>query len=288
MAIKNWFIYLQERSPLAALGFISSGIVLSSMAYVREFNLLLFVIGLILSTLLFIQMRLGDEIKDLDKDKIMHPERPLPRGLLTVSAVMKAKIFILIFLLSMSLVISLLYSWEGGLTLGISTVFAWLMFKEFYMSKALNQDPMVYALSHQIIVFPIHAWVALALDSKLIYNGHFQGWLIANFGASFTFEICRKLDPSAHKLAQTYAQHYGRPVTAALTTIFIAISAYGVQLANFEGVSWPLLALLLLTLGIWVIKPNTYKLAATFSTLSSIIILWAPAFKWLISIWSSL
>ncbi len=286
MAVKKWFIYLQERSPLVALGFISSGIILSSMAYVKEFNPSLFLIGLILNTLLFIQMRLGDEIKDLHKDKIMHPMRPLPRGLLTVAEVMNAKICILGFLSIMSLVIALIYSWEGGLALGISTIFAWLMFKEFYIGKALNQEPMIYALTHQFIVFPIHAWTALAIDSELINNSYFQGWLIANFGASFTFEICRKLDPSAHKLAQTYAQHYGRKLTSILTTIFIAISAYGVQKANFEIASWPLLLLLLISLIVWVIKPKAFKITALLSTLSSIVILWAPAVKWLISIWS--
>lgn len=75
MVIKKWFVYLQERSPLAALGFISSGIVLSSTAYVEEFKPSLFMIGLLINTLLFIQMRLGDEIKDLDKDRIIHPDK---------------------------------------------------------------------------------------------------------------------------------------------------------------------------------------------------------------------
>lgn len=286
MAIKKWLTYLQERSPLAALGFISSGIVLSSMAYVEDFGSSLFLIGLFFNTLLFIQMRLGDEIKDLDKDRIMHPSRPLPRGLLQVDEVMKAKVIILVLLLISSLVISVIYSWQGGLALGISTVFAWLMFKEFYMGKALNKEPMLYALTHQIIVFPIHAWFALTINKELLHNSSFQGWLIANFGASFTFEICRKLDPKAHELAQTYAHHYGKKTTALLTAIFMTISAYGVQKAGFENAAWPVLFLLLISLILWVVRSKFYKVAAAFSTLSSIIILWSPAVKWLISIWS--
>lgn len=98
------------------------------------------------------------------------------------------------------------------------------MFREFYIGKTLNNQPMLYAFSHQLIVFPIHAWVALAMNEKLLHNSYFQGWLLANFGASFTFEICRKLDPSAHKLAQTYAHHYGRKLTVAWTALFISIS----------------------------------------------------------------
>lgn len=286
MVIKKWFVYLQERSPLAALGFISSGIVLSSMAYVEEFKPSLFMIGLLINTLLFIQMRLGDEIKDLDKDRIIHPDRPLPRGLLTVTEVMKVKILILVFLLIASLLIAINYSWIGGLALGISTVFAWLMFREFYIGKTLNNQPMLYAFSHQLIVFPIHAWVALAMNEKLLHNSYFQGWLLANFGASFTFEICRKLDPSAHKLAQTYAHHYGRKLTVAWTALFISISAYGVQKAHLENVACPILLVLLISLILWMARPKHFKLVAALSTLSSIIILWSPAVKWLISVWS--
>lgn len=284
--LKKWSTYLQERSPLAALGFISAGIAVSSMAFVGVFRPDIFLLGLVFNILILVQMRLGDEIKDFDKDKVMHPTRPLPRGLLSVSEVYKALIGILILVTLAGLLIGFYNSWPGGAGLILSTIFAWLMFKEFYIGQELNKEPMFYALTHQVIVFPIHAWVGLSLEPELLYNKLFIGWLIANFGASFTFEICRKLNPNAHELAQTYAHHYGRKLTALICTFFILISGYGAMMAEFHLASWPALILLWISLLVWVFKPHLFKLVAAFSALSSVIILWAPAAKWLIQKWS--
>lgn len=285
-SFKKWTTYLQERSPLAALGFISAGIAISSMAFLGKFSTEVFILGLIFNILILVQMRLGDEIKDFEKDKVMHPTRPLPRGLLTISEVYKALLGILFLNIVVGISIGIFKLWYGGAGLILSTVFAWLMFKEFYIGEKLNKEPMLYALTHQVIVFPIHAWVGLTLDPNLLHNKLFMGWLIANFGASFTFEICRKLDPGAHKLAQTYAHHYGRKLTALICTLFILISAYGAKMADFHMASWPVLILLWISLILWISKPHLFKLAAAFSALSSVIILWAPAVEWLINKWS--
>jgi 4-hydroxybenzoate polyprenyltransferase len=283
---KRWTTYLQERSPLAALGFIAAGIAASSMAFIGEFHSSIFLLSLFFNILILIQMRLGDEIKDFDKDKVMYPTRPLPKGLLKVSEVYRALVGILVLNILVGLSIGFFRSWYGGAGLILSTVFAWLMFKEFYIGEKLNKEPMLYALTHQVIVFPIHAWVGLTLDPNLLHNKLFLGWLVANFGASFTFEICRKLNPDAHELAQTYAHHYGRKITTLICTIFILISGYGVKMAEFPMASWPALTLLWISLILWVSKPHLYKLAAAFSALSSVIILWAPAVEWLILKWS--
>ena len=281
----KWMTYLNERSPLPALIFISSGIALSGMAYVGSFDLTIFFLGIILNVIVLIQMRLGDEIKDFEKDKIMHPNRPLPRGLLTVREVYLVLVAVFIIILISGLIIGARLSWWGGLSLLSTTVFAWLMFKEFYVGHFLSKEPLTYAFTHQLIVFPIHAWVALTMDTTLKDQRLFIGWLLANFGASFTFELCRKLDPNAHILAGTYAQHYGRPLTALFLAVFVMISAYGTFLADYHTIAWPLLSLLIIMAITWVVRPMLYKVVFGLSALSSTFILWTPAFKWLISRW---
>lgn len=282
----KWNTYISERSPMAALTFLSAGIATSSMAYYGEFSTFWFFAGIILSNIIFFQMRLGDELKDFETDKIINPTRPLPRGLLSTQEVFKTLIWVVILMIAVSLIISFIKSPLGGAALVSTTVFAWLMFKEFYIGQSLAKSPIIYAISHQIIVFPLFGWIALTLDPDLINHKEFLGWLLANFGASFTFEICRKLDPKAHKLAGTYAHHYGRPVTVLFCAIFMSLSAWGACLADFWMASWPALIILLISQIVWIKNPEKYKIPAGLSALSSAIILWSPAVIWLIKRWS--
>lgn len=257
------------------------------MAMNETFNVSFFILGLIINNLLFIQMRLGDELKDFETDKIINPTRPLPRGLLTTREILQFLVGFLILLILSGLIIASVKSPLGGASLILATAFSWLMFKEFYMAHELDKSPMLYAITHQVIVFPIFAWLGLTFDETLIHNQMFQGWLIANFGASFTFEFCRKLDPKAHKLAKTYAHHYGKNLTVLLCTCFMIISAFGAYWGGFTLYSLPILFILLTGLMVWRQNPEKYKLPAGLSALSSSAILFAPALIWLFKSWSA-
>ena len=254
------------------------------MAYSLKFDLSIFIIAVIVNTLLMIQMRLGDELKDYEKDKIMHPNRPLPRGLLSTDQVRSALIKVFGLIVTIGILLGIFQSPIGGLCVVLSAVLAWLMFKEFYIGQSLNKEPILYAITHQAIVFPIHAWIGLSLDQNLLSSTPFIGWLLANFGASFTFEICRKLDPATHPMAQTYAQHYGRKLTFIFISILIFISGFGVKLAGMNIALFALIPLWI-SLLLWVQKPSLYKIAAGLSVLSSLTILWTPAILWLMLNW---
>lgn len=283
--MKKWMTYLNERSPLPALSFLSAGIGLSPMLATNQINWWLFTFCLVINNLIFIQMRLGDELKDYENDKIINPTRPLPRGLLTPGEVLKALKGLFAGLVVTGLIVAY-YSLPAGLALVMTTVFAWLMFKEFYIGQSLSKSPMLYALSHQVIVFPLFGWFALLLKSELLTNTMFLAWLLANFGASFTFEICRKLNPEAHKLANTYAHYYGRPKTVGFISIFMLYSALGAYGAGFLWYSLPPLLLLFGSLIYWMKNPAKYKIPAGLSALSSAVILWAPAIQSFLKGWN--
>lgn len=283
--MKKWMTYLNERSPLPALSFLSAGIGLSPMLATNQINWWLFAFCLVINNLIFIQMRLGDELKDFENDKIINPTRPLPRGLLTPAEVLKALKGLFATLVVTGLIVAY-YSLPAGLALVMTTVFAWLMFKEFYIGQGLSKSPMLYALSHQVIVFPLFGWFALLLKPELLTNTMFLAWLLANFGASFTFEICRKLNPEAHKLANTYAHYYGRPKTVGFISIFMLYSALGAYGAGFLWYSLPALLLLFGSLIYWMKNPAQYKIPAGLSALSSAVILWAPAIQAFLKGWN--
>ena len=278
--LKNWQTYLQERSPLPALIFISALGAASSLSFKSEFHLGLFFGAILMNTLIFIQLRLGDELKDFEKDKIVNPGRPLPRGLLTTQDLASVMNKILIFVVMAGIGLGLMKSASGGILLSMASFFAWLMYKEFFIGEKLNQEPIVYAFTHQVIVFFIYGWLAVTTDPTLIHDRAFQGWLLANFGASFCFEICRKLNPKAHKMAQTYAQHYGPAPTVFICSVFICLMAAGSFMTGF-GV-WMILPLMALELMLlkWIQNPESYKKIEGVATLSALIVVAAPAIMW--------
>lgn len=278
----KWMTYLKERSPLPALIILSAIGAISSLAFKQNFDLILFLCGIVFNTLIFIQLRLGDEVKDFEKDKIVNPTRPLPRGLLTPGEVLRAMNGLVAFLLLASGILSYFYHPLGGLFLALSTLFGWLMYHEFFIGESLNKSPILYALTHQVIVFFIYGWIGLSSGADLIQQKVFAGWLLANFGASFTYEICRKLNPNAHAMAQTYAQHYGPTQTVFITTIFITIMGVGSFITGFG--LWMILPLLLLEVMLlqWIKKPESYKKIEGFAALCGLIVALAPALMWFI------
>jgi len=258
---------------------------ISSLAFIREFKLEIFILSIFANTLIFIQLRLADELKDFEKDKIVNPQRPLPRGLLTPSEVYKAMNVIFFTNLALSLYIGVNHHMMGGVLLALSTVFGILMYHEFFIGKELNRYPMLYAISHQIIVFFIYGWTALAINPLLIENKVFLGWLLANFGSSFNFEICRKLNPNSHPLAQTYLQFYGPQKTVFFSLIFIVLMTIGSIMAGIAHLTGLPLILLTIVLLKWQKNPMTFKKVEALTAITGLFINLGPAILWLYQAW---
>src|SRR5687768_1568054 len=84
----RWLTLLRERAPPPALAFVGLAQSLSASALVRsELAPLWIVISTIGIVGLLVLLRLMDEVKDVAKDRVAHPDRPLPRGLVTVAEV---------------------------------------------------------------------------------------------------------------------------------------------------------------------------------------------------------
>ncbi len=285
----NWFskwnIYLQERSPLAALLVLAGLGSVSSLAFKQSFDVVLFLMGMIFNTFIFIQLRLGDEVKDFEKDKIVNPTRPLPRGLLRPSEVLQAMHLVIGTIILGSIALAIFYNIWGAILLTLSTVFGLLMYHEFFMSKELNKSPLIYALTHQVIVFFIYSWMAVAQDPSVLENRAYLGWLLANFGSSFSFEICRKLNPNAHPMAQTYAQHYGKEKTVLIASVFLFIMGIGSFIAGFGvWVIFPVVTVFLMLLK-WTKDSSNFKKIEGLTALSGLIVALAPALIWLLRSW---
>ena len=95
--MENYLTFIKERVPVVANLILALGMIFSvgalNEAYMNWFDGVF--IGITLMAFI-IELRFMDELKDYEKDKIAHPDRPLPRGLVSKNKYLN--LFILHFL----------------------------------------------------------------------------------------------------------------------------------------------------------------------------------------------
>lgn len=107
---------------------------------------------------LFFQLRAADEYKDLDDDRRYRPERPIPRGLVTLRLVLGLALgaAILAILLTLSV--------NPWLLVPLFAAYLWLMLMtaEFFVPHWLKARPLLYLISHMAIMAFIDFYVTAA------------------------------------------------------------------------------------------------------------------------------
>lgn len=271
-----WLTYARERFPLPVYLLLSGGFVLSG-AYAGGHALQPLPAALALVALLvfFFELRLMDELKDCDKDVVAHPERPLPRGLLTREAVGRAVARIAWAMLALAALIGVTCGpWAGGL-FGLVTAYLWGMYREFYVGAWLSERPLLYALSHQVIIAPIVAFAAACFGADALTEPRTWSLAAASLGGFFAYEVCRKLDPAAHPVLRTYLAVYGPARTGAIVLGACAVAAAGAWGLGAHLVLWPAEALLASSCVLLVTSPARYKVVEALATLSLLLHLWS-------------
>lgn len=156
--IKKFLIFTNERfDPLAysllIVFFVLAHFFISGNDYHGPFfisSVKKFFWSTILSILFFLKLRCFDELKDYETDKIINPNRPLPRGLLSLIEVKKIILALIIFEFS----IVLLFSPISFFILLFSVLYSLLMYKEFFIPEILKPHLTTYALIHTIVTLP--------------------------------------------------------------------------------------------------------------------------------------
>lgn len=274
----RWLTYLKERSPVALILPIGLGVYFSAQfATASSFALIPFLGAMIGITGWMVLARLMDEKKDYQKDLVAHPERPLPRGLLTVPEVEVAIVRGTWALLAVAAAFAVLGNPQAGIGYAASVAYLWLMYKEFYVGEWLGEYPIPYAVSHQVVVWPLYAYVFAFFSGSALVSQVTLAYGLCTMGSSMSLEITRKLDPNAHPALKTYLVMYGPAKTFALTLVFVALSAYGAQLLGLGKVLWPLQALVVVGASTVFWKPNAFKAVEGLSALSSLVHLFGIA-----------
>lgn len=226
----RWFRFFAERFPLPALLMVSGGV--TAVALCGQRAGMVQIAAAWLPTLLFFAvLRLMDEVKDYERDVVAHPERPLPRGLLSLAeARVGVRVGLGLLFFCAATLAAVGYARSGALFL-LTTIHLYGMYREFGIGGWLEKRPLLYALSHQAVLLPLCAGIAAVVGAE-------ASWLRVGafvLGAFFTYEVARKLDPDAHPVLRTYRKLYGEArtgfliVAASLLTMSGGWFAFGLQ-----------------------------------------------------------
>jgi len=279
----RWITYLKERFPLPTYILLVGGISLSGL-YLNHgsFALIPFFISFFGLILFFALLRLMDELKDFEKDKIAHPDRPLPRGLLQKKEVSRTINRGEVSLLVYSLLIFELLNFPAALAYVFLAIYLWLMYREFYLGEWLVNRPFLYAISHQGILFLIAAFAVAVNRPLLIAEPSTLAFGLLLLGSFFTYEVCRKWDPQAHPILQTYLHIYGYPKTFLIVVGASIVASIGAYFLGYHYILWTCEGIVLIGLALACFIQRLYKLPEVLASLSLLVHVWvAVVFHWL-------
>lgn len=277
----GWLTYVKERFPIPVYLLLAGGVATTGLyAAGRRASWPAIVISVFGLFLWLGLLRLMDELKDLHKDQVAHPERPLPRGLLKVESVRRVIRVSGLAQIGFAVACWLVAGPPAALLYLISTAFLWLMYKEFFIGPALSRVPILYAVTHQVVMLPLVAFAAS--------TAHPDSWRepitwIAGacaLGSFFTYEIARKLDPDAPRILETYLVWHGRIATVFFLLCTTALAAWASWALKLAPLLWPLEGLVLLSLVLMFVMPRKHKVIEGVATLSLLFHLWAIATRY--------
>ncbi|MEJ2539462.1 MAG: hypothetical protein P8188_05760 [Gemmatimonadota bacterium] len=260
---RGWSSMVVERLSLPPLilmaAVLSASVQLVAVGQVRLGPLLVTVVGI---TALLALLRLMDDVKDLDRDRIAHPDRPLARGALSRHQARQGVITGLAVVLTGAGVLTVAGPSLAGAFLALCGLWAFLMYREFFFPERLRERPVLYALTHQAVVLPLYGFAAATVGSGAAGVPEVWWFAATGLGASFTWEVCRKLDPDADPVLDTYRARLGPARTVALATGSLALVAVPASRLGLAPILWPMAGLVLAALLFAWARPGSYRAAA--------------------------
>eukprot|EP00731_Ephydatia_muelleri_P011078 Em0005g1664a len=279
-SIKNWLILINERAPPIVYLLLAAGACLSGLQLFQDrvapWELSWGIVGQL--PLLFL-IRLMDEVKDFEKDKVVHPERPLPRGLIEYSEVVSVIHAISGALVLYSLMLAAVFGPAVGVAYFLQVFYVLLMYVEFGIGEWLDQFPVLYGITHQAVIYLGVSFVAALCGVHWSLRVLMTGSVA--FSGFFTYEVCRKLDPMLPKLKGTYLVVCGKWKTFAVTVVTVAVGAVSSYVTGLHWLLWPMEAILLLSLLALFLLPidktmkKAHKPVELLSVLYLLLHLWA-------------
>ncbi len=177
----------------------------------------------------FFTLRVADEHKDAATDRVSRPELPVPRGLVTLAELRWTATPLVFTAAAMSVAISL------RLLLPIVATATWLalMTREFFVPEWLRARPLLYLLSHMVIM-PLLLLAATAVEWMPAGGGRPPGlglFLAATYATGLVLEVGRKIRAPVDERpgVDTYTSAWG--VRRAVVAWVVALGLSAVTIA---------------------------------------------------------
>jgi 4-hydroxybenzoate polyprenyltransferase len=216
--IARWWTYQGERFPIVGHGALIAAFSFCAVSLSKMLrgesglpSWQAMGVAFVSCFLFFLQLRIADEFKDLEDDAKWRPYRPVPRGLVTLREL--GVLFVIACLVQLGLAIWL----DARLVILLGVTWAYLaaMSKEFFIADWLRRRPIVYMLSHMVIM-PLVDLYATASD--WLVAGHtwppagLPWFLAASFFNGLVIEIGRKIrsPQDEEEGVDTYSRLWGR------------------------------------------------------------------------------
>jgi 4-hydroxybenzoate polyprenyltransferase len=193
------------------------------------------IVGMITAFFMMLQMRTFDDLKDIDIDKDLFPERATPRGAVKKSDIQLLSAFSFVVLLAVNLFLGQKTLWMFG----IMIVYALLTFKWFFAEKFHREHVFFTMLTHQplpimINLFLIHTALAAGKEYHAFTFIHFLVLLMFSLPVT-AWEVSRKIR-SADKETQyeTFSMLFGARGAAFIPFLCLLISGAIAFYLGFE------------------------------------------------------
>lgn len=174
--------------------------------------------------LFFFMLRLHDEIKDYEFDKIHHPERPLPRH-----AVQRKDLITGIYsIIIIQYIILFIFAPQGILWFSICLLYTIFMYNEFFIGKWLKKRIVLYAITHTAVIILLSITLFTIFSTNISFTTPtFYLFILSNWFAFSIFEFSRKV--YTQKDERTSTDSYSKaltPIGAVALNIITMLLAY--------------------------------------------------------------
>jgi hypothetical protein len=227
--------------------------------------------------------RLLHELRDIARDQVAHPERPLPGGKVTPSRVWRA--VLVLGGLSLLAVIAI-----GSLTLALvylaCVAFLWISLKDFYLGESLPESPGLRVAMHSLVALPLAALAIAAQAPEAVFTAKGLGFALLLYGSAVALSYSRSMEPKAHPAWPNVLATHGPLGAFVLILAAQAAAAWGARLAGAARVlgvfEWALVVLVALA----IYRPGFKKFASWFAVVSLLAHAWAGPLILLFKFWA--
>ncbi|MCB1112964.1 MAG: UbiA family prenyltransferase [Chlamydiales bacterium] len=274
--MERWYLFFRERllSPYVLL--LSLGLSLSGQFFGgAQFYFIPTLMTFIGMLLFFAMFHLIREIKDYPKDKVAHPDYPIPQGIITLPAAQAMFYRGQMVLYFFSVLLWIFFSQLAAFTFAVAAVYLWHIYKGFYFEEWMKRHPMTHAWVEQLVFLPLALFaVAMGSSFSALTISAFS-WSLMMYGAFMTYELCRNLDPMAHPILVTYTQYYGYHKLFFYLAMTVIITFFSAISLGVAWILWPMEGVVLTALVVLYFNSHLHFLAYYSALVSLMLHAWS-------------